>query len=78
MIYAPAKFEVATSNSLGEDAFTLYKKIHYMTCDPDLGNKVKALPSTHYIMWPMHLQSLKLLHQTVKEMHLQENTFFDL
>ena len=25
------------------------------------------------IMWPMYLQSLKLLRPTVKEMHLQEN-----
>ena len=31
-----------------------------------------------YIMWPMYLQSLKLLWPTVKKMHLQENTLFDL
>ena len=36
------------------------------------------LPSTLYIMWPMHLQSLKLLCLKVEEMHLQENTVFDL
>ena len=37
------------------------------------------LPSTLSIMWPMHLQSLKLLCLTVyEEMHLQENTLFDL
>ena len=37
------------------------------------------LPSTLYIMWPFQLQSLKLLHQKVKEeMHLQENSIFDL
>ena len=36
------------------------------------------LPSTLDIMWPMHQQSLELLHPTVKEkMHLQENTLFD-
>ena len=30
-------------------------------------------------MWPMHLQSLKLLSLKVKEeMHLQENMLFDL
>ena len=36
------------------------------------------LPSTLYIMSSMHLQSLKLLHPTVKEMHLQENTLYVL
>ena len=37
------------------------------------------LPSTLYITSPMHLQSLKLIRPTVKEeMHLQENTLFDL
>ena len=36
------------------------------------------LPSTLYIMWPKHLQSLKLLRLKVEEMHLQENTVFDL
>ena len=37
------------------------------------------LPSTLYIMWPFQLQSLKLLRQKVKEeMHLQENSIFDL
>ena len=36
-------------------------------------------PSTLYIMLTMHLQSLKLLSQKVKEeMHIQENTLFDL
>ena len=37
------------------------------------------LPITLDIMWPMHQQSLILLHCTVKEkMHLQENTLFDI
>ena len=37
------------------------------------------LPSTLYIMSPMHLQSLKLLLLTVKEeMYLQEYTLYDL
>ena len=37
------------------------------------------MPSTLYIMRPMHLPRLKLLRPTVKEqMHLQENTLFDL
>ena len=32
-----------------------------------------------YIMWPIHLQGLRLLHLTVKdEMHLQEKAMFDL
>ena len=39
----------------------------------------KMLLSTFYIMWPMHLWSLKLLCPVVKEeMHLQENTLYDL
>ena len=37
------------------------------------------LPSNLYIMSPMQLQILKLLHPRVKkEMHLQENTLYDL
>ena len=37
------------------------------------------LPSTLYIVSPMHLQSLKLLCPTVKEgIDLQENTLYDL
>ena len=52
------------------------KKIHYLT----LGSRShKMLSSTLHIMWPMHQQSLILLHPTVKEnMHLQEKTLFDL
>ena len=38
--------------------------------------------STFYIMWPMHLWSLKFICPMVKEgqeeMHLQENTLYDL
>ena len=74
MTFAPAKFEIATSNSLGEDAFTstLY--------DLDLGVKAtQMLLSILYIMWPIHLQGLMLLRLRVKEeMHLQEMTLFDL
>ena len=29
-------------------------------------------------MWPMHQQSLILLHPTVEKIHLQENTLNDL
>ena len=75
VIYASTKFEVASSNSLGEDAFT----IKYIIWPLSLGSRSnKTSPSTLYIMWSMHLQSLKLLRPTVQEMHLQENTFFDL
>ena len=36
------------------------------------------LPSALNIVWPMHIQRLKLPHQKVKEeMHLQENILFD-
>ena len=35
------------------------------------------LPNTLHIMRPMLQQRLMLLHSTVKEMHLQENTLFD-
>ena len=36
-------------------------------------------PSSLYIICPMHLQSLKLLCPMVQEqMHLQENTSFDI
>ena len=39
----------------------------------------KMLTSTLDFMWPMHQQSLMLLHPMVKEkMHLQENALFDL
>ena len=74
MTNAPAKFEVATHNSLAEDLqeSTLY--------DLDLGVKVtQMLPSSIYIMWPMHLGTLKLLCPIVQEkMHLQENILFEL
>ena len=56
----------------------IYKKKHYLTLT--LGSRsYKRLPSTLDIIWPMHKQSLMLLHPTVKEkMHLQENKLFDL
>ena len=48
--------------------------------DLDLGSRShKMMPSALFIMWPMHLHSLKLLHLKVKgEMHLQANLIFDL
>ena len=36
------------------------------------------LLSSLYTMWSIHLQNLKVLCPRVKEMHLQENTLFDL
>ena len=39
----------------------------------------EIMSSTLNIIWPMHQQSLKLLHPAVKEkIYLQENTLFDL
>ena len=57
------------------------KKIHYLTLTPrSRGSRSHIiLTSTLVFMWPMHHQSLMLLHPMVKEkMHLQENTLFDL
>ena len=67
MTYAPAKFEAAMSNGVGGIAFI--RNIWF-----DLVTWSIAL----YIMWPMYLQSVKLLRQMVKEMHYQENMLFDL
>ena len=56
----------------------VYKKIHYLTLT--LGSRSQKMsPSTLDIMGPMHMQNLKLLLPKVyEEMHLQENTLFDL
>ena len=62
--YAQAKFEVASSKSLWGDAFNRKYIIWPLTLT--LGSRShKMSPSTLYIMWSMHLQSLKLLHPTV-------------
>ena len=60
--YAPAKFDIATYQGLGKDAFT--RKYIF---DLDLlgSRSQEMLPSALYIMWPMHLQSFKLLRQKV-------------
>ena len=78
MTSVPAKFKVATSKSLGEDSFTRKYIIRPLTLT--LGSRShEVLPSTLNIMWPLHMQSLKLLCQRVKEeMHLQENAIYDL
>ena len=66
MTYSDTKFEVATTNSLG-DAFTC----KYTT----RSRSHKMLPSALYITRPIQVQCFKLLRLTVKEkMHLQENT----
>ena len=122
MTYAPAKFEVASFNSLGEDGFTrkytiwpwfwgqghtkcspvpstscdlctcklwswyvqwygrrcIYKKINFLTLTPRSRSHEK-LPSTLDIMRPMQRQNLKLLLPKVyEEMRLQENTLFGI
>ena len=58
----------------------VFKKIHYLTLTFTLGSRShERLPSTLDMMWPMHRQNLKLLLWKVyEEMHLQENTLFDL
>ena len=49
------------------------QKIHYMT----LSRSHQMSSSALQIIWPLHLQSLKLLRPTVKEkMDLQESTLF--
>ena len=62
VIYAPAKFEVATSNSFRGDALT---RKHYLTFDLDLGVKVIQ----NVTQYPLHhvtyvLQSLMWLPLT--------------
>ena len=79
MTFAPARFEIATSNKLREKC--IYKKVHYLTFGLDLGVKAtQMLLSILYIKLAIHLPGLRLLRPAVKEMHLQENTFltFDL
>ena len=60
----------------------IYKKIHCLTLTKVKGARShKIFPSTLDIMWPtncMHLQNSMLLHPTVKEMHLQGNTYLTL
>ena len=64
--YAPANFEVATFNALDGDAFTRKYKIWPFTLT--LRSKThETSPITLYIMWSMHLQSLKLLGPTISE-----------
>ena len=67
VIYSATKFEVATSNGLGGDTFTRKKTL----CDIWLLGSMshEMLPSTLYIMWPIQLQSLKLLRLMVEEIY---------
>ena len=57
-----------------------HRKYPLFTGDLYFGvNVTQNVPNTLYIMSLMHLQSLKLLCPMVKEeMHLQENTLYDL
>ena len=61
---------ICTSNSWQGDAFTRKYIMRPLT----FGSRSNiSMPSILYIMWPMHLQILKLLCTTVKEvMHWQE------
>ena len=62
--YPATEFEVATSNPLGGDTFTRKYIIWSLTLT--FGSRShKMLPSTLNIMWPIQLQSLKLLRQKV-------------
>ena len=62
--YSATKFEVATSTCLVGDTFTRKYNIWPLTLT--LGSRSnEMLPSTLYIMWPIQLQSLKLLPLTV-------------
>ena len=78
MTYAQAKYEVATSKTLWGDVFS--RKYIIWPSTLTLGSRShETSPSTLDIMWPMHRQNLKLLLRKVyEEMHLQENTLFDL
>ena len=60
--YPAPKFKNATSNPLGGDTFTRKYIIWSLTLT--LGSQ-KMFPSTLNIMWPIQLQSLKLLRQIV-------------
>ena len=63
MTYLGTKFEVATSNGLGGDAFTrkyiilrcIYKKIHYLTFDLDIGAKVSQNVAHYPLHYATHL-----------------------
>ena len=58
--YSATKFEVDMSKGLGGDAFT--RKFNIWPLTLSLGSRSREmLPSTLYIMWPIQLQSLKLL-----------------
>ena len=52
----------------------ILQEIFHLTLTDGQGH-IKHCPLHHV---PMYLQSLKLLQPIVKEMHLQENTLFDL
>ena len=62
--YLATKFAVATSKGLGGDAIT--RKFNIWPLTLTLGSRShEMLPSTLYIVWPIQLQSFKLLCRTV-------------
>ena len=62
--YARTEFVVTTSKGLGLEAFT--RKFNIWPLTLTLGSRShKILPSSLYIIWPIQLQSLKLLCQKV-------------
>ena len=77
MTYTPAKFEGAYPRVKER---CIYKKIHYLTFDLDIWGKVTG----NVVQYPLHHVTyapvkFEVIHPSVKEeMHLQENTLFDL
>ena len=76
MTYAPAKFEVASSNGLVGRC--IYKKIHYLTFDVWVTHNVAK--------YPLHLHNVTYvpakfefaMSNSLEGDALQENTLFDL
>ena len=62
--YAPVKFEVATSNGLGDELTR--KNIIWPLTLTLVTRSHEMLPSTLYFMWPIQVQSLKLLRLTFR------------
>ena len=74
--YASAKFEAATSNGLGEDAF--YKKIHYLTFDlnvfdlwPKVTRNVAQYP-LHHVTYAATKFEVAMSNGLGGPIHLQE------
>ena len=76
LTYAPAEFEVATSNGLGGDTFTR----KYIICPLTLTSRsYKILSSTSTLCDLCNCKGVKLLRPIVEEeMHVQENTLLEI